>query len=106
MLKARLIRIKTAISTTKTKFRSGIFPSARQDNLGVAIEVVTDKPVQEFLLKALDIASKNFGKANEITDEKHTVLNIAKGDVISAEQTLSVRAKQLSIVADVVDKQK
>ena len=106
MLKVRMIRIKTAWSIAKNKFRNSISPSARQDNLGVAIEVVTDEPVHKFLLKALDIASGNFSKANEVADEKNTVLGLAKTDVITAEQTLSVIAKQLSIVADVVDKQK
>ena len=106
MLKARLIRIKTALALVKIRFTNSLSPSARQDNLDVAIEVVTDKPVREFLLKALEIASGKFTVADNEAGTKKLELDSAKLKLIGAEHVRSSRAKQLEAVVSVVDKQK
>lgn len=106
MLKARLIRIKVTLALAWIRINNSLSPSARQDNLGVAIEVVTDKPVREFLLKALEIASGKFIDANSDAGVKATMLDVAKQELLGAEQVRATRAKQLEAVVSVVDKQK
>jgi len=105
-IRAKTIRFKAWLAVQKNKVDTVLFPGARQDNMGVAIEVVTEKPVANFLLKALAKASKNFQGADTNATESDQAVKDANTALVVAETERGVAKKQLEAIVNVTTKQK
>lgn len=105
-IRAKTIRFKAWLAVQKNKLDNILFPGARQDSMGVAIEVVTEKPVGDFLDTALTIAHGNFENADTNATESNEALEDAKVALVVAETKRASKKKQLETIVGVTNKQK